>query len=94
MSLHTEEKRSWHLGREIPLALIATLALQTLGALWWAASFAARVEANERALVVAQLGQQALDRRQDEEALRSEARVTTQLERINAKIDKLAEKPQ
>lgn len=85
----SEEKRSWHLGREIPVAIIVTLVLQTLGALWWAANIGAKVEANERAMVVAQLAQQALDRRQDDEALRSEARWTLQLERINGKIDKI-----
>lgn len=33
----------WHVGKEIPLALMLMMAMQTLGAIWWMASFSATV---------------------------------------------------
>ena len=42
------EKESWHLDRRFPLALIVTIALQTGGAIWWAASLNAEVDANDK----------------------------------------------
>ena len=33
----------WHVDRKIPLALILTLAMQTLTAIWWAANVNARL---------------------------------------------------
>lgn len=33
----------WHVDRKIPLALILTLAMQTLAAIWWAAGVNARL---------------------------------------------------
>lgn len=31
----------WHVGKEIPLALLVMMGLQTMGGVWWAASFSA-----------------------------------------------------
>ena len=43
-----EERRSaperWHVGKEIPLALIFTLAVQTGGGIWWAASLSSKLD--------------------------------------------------
>ena len=39
----------WHLDKRIPLALIVTIAMQTLAATWWAASVDARLAAVEEA---------------------------------------------
>lgn len=44
------EKEAWHLDKKVPLALILTIAMQTLAAVWWAAGMAARVEQHEREL--------------------------------------------
>ncbi|HHN73059.1 MAG TPA: hypothetical protein ENK13_03115 [Thermopetrobacter sp.] len=40
----------WHLDRRVPVALIATLVMQTIGVVWWAATISARVDAIERRL--------------------------------------------
>lgn len=32
------DKNSWHLDKRVPIALIVTLAAQTLGIAWWAAT--------------------------------------------------------
>jgi hypothetical protein len=52
-------EREWHLDKKVPIALIATLAVQTVVVVWWAASLSARVESLERqALAIApQAGQ-------------------------------------
>ena len=42
------ERRSasaWHVGREIPIAFIAAILLQTAGGVWWAASLSAKIDA-------------------------------------------------
>lgn len=35
----------WHVGKEIPLALILTLAVQTGSGIWWAATQSAKLDA-------------------------------------------------
>lgn len=46
--------RHWHVGREVPVALIVTVTVlivgQTAGAFWWGATLATRLEAVERDL--------------------------------------------
>jgi Tfp pilus assembly protein PilO len=39
---------SWHLDRKVPVALIFAIAVQTIGAVWWAATISQRVETIER----------------------------------------------
>lgn len=84
-----EEKRRWHIGREIPVATIVILGLQTVAVVWWAASLAAKVESMDKATAVAQVTQSAVDRRQDDESVRAEARLVTQLDVLNKKLDVL-----
>ena len=52
-------EREWHLDKKVPIALIATLAAQTVVVVWWAASLSARVQSLEhQALAIApQAGQ-------------------------------------
>lgn len=40
----------WHLDKRVPIALIATLTLQTCGIIWWAAGINAQVQANTLAI--------------------------------------------
>jgi hypothetical protein len=44
---HDERRRSerWHVGKEIPLALVLTLFFQTGGWIWWAATQSAKLDA-------------------------------------------------
>ena len=42
------QRRKWSIGREVPLATVAVLLAQTVGAIWWAASITAKVEAVEK----------------------------------------------
>jgi hypothetical protein len=43
----TENRRDdkWHVGKEIPIALIAMLMVQSAGAIWWAATQSAKMDA-------------------------------------------------
>lgn len=40
----------WHLDKRVPLALIATLFLQTAGIVWWASGINTRVESLEASM--------------------------------------------
>jgi len=50
----TSSKEHWTLSKQIPVALILTIALQTIGAVWWAATISSNVSQNERAIVALQ----------------------------------------
>lgn len=41
-------ERKWKVDKTVPLAIIITLGLQTIGAVWWAATLSARVEVLEK----------------------------------------------
>lgn len=42
---------AWHLDKRVPIALILSLAVQTVGIVWWAASLSGRVEDHSRRIV-------------------------------------------
>ncbi len=60
----------WHVGKEIPIATIVVLILQTVGVIWVAATTFAKVDFMKEASISAQIVQTAVDRKQDEEAQR------------------------
>jgi len=43
-----DEDGQWHLDKRVPLALIGTLAMQTIVVVWWAANASARLDALEK----------------------------------------------
>ena len=94
MSTEDQEKertKQWHIGKEIPIAVIVVLVIQTAGVIWWAASTSVKVEFMKEANVASQIVQTSIDRRQDDEAKRSEDRVLVQLDKINMKLDRITE---
>ena len=42
------DDRHWHLDRRVPIALIITIVMQTVGIVWWAASLSERVTVLEQ----------------------------------------------
>lgn len=48
MSDAASSKEAWHVDKKVPAALILTIALQTMGAVWWAAGMDARVAQHDR----------------------------------------------
>ena len=43
-----ENGGDWHLDKKVPLGLLVTIILQTVGAVWWAASLSQRANELER----------------------------------------------
>jgi len=46
--MSTSEHEHWHLDRRVPLALILTIVIQTVGIVWWASSLTERVAILEK----------------------------------------------
>lgn len=44
----TGQRQAWHIGKEVPLAMIFAIALQTFAAVWWAATITGRVDQQQR----------------------------------------------
>lgn len=44
--LHSKERRTerWHVGKEIPLAIIFAITMQTMGGVWFAATYVAKID--------------------------------------------------
>lgn len=42
--MHDTDPQRWHLAKQVSVGLIATVFLQTLGAVWWAASLNSEVD--------------------------------------------------
>lgn len=94
MKIEDEEKQKthqWRVGKEIPIAVVGAIVLQTIGVVWGAATLSARVDYIEKTEHATQAVQATVDRRQDEEARRSEDRVIVQLDKINVKLDRVIE---
>lgn len=43
-----DDDTKWHLDKKVPIAMIVTIAMQTAGFVWWAASLSERVNTLER----------------------------------------------
>ncbi len=87
-----QRQGNWHLGKEIPLAMIGALLLQTACVIWWAASVSAQTEANKDALTAFAVQQKSVDKRQDDDARRSEDRILAQITAVSTKLDTLMER--
>lgn len=82
----------WRVGKEIPIATIIVLLIQTAGVVWWAATISTEIRYEKDARLTFTTMQIATDRRQDEEKTNSEARIAGRLDKIDAKLDRVAEK--
>jgi len=87
-----ERQSNWHVGKEIPLAMIGALLLQTACVIWWAASISAQTDANRQALAAFAITQNSVDKRQDDDARRSEDRILAQITSVSTKLDTLMER--
>lgn len=48
MAVDPDREREWHLDKKVPLALIFTIAVQTMGIVYWAAGLNVRMDQLER----------------------------------------------
>ena len=90
--VNTARNSGWHVGKEIPLAVIFFLIIQTGSIIWWAASTSAQLNSQRDALAIAQTAQSAVDKRQDDDANREEQRLTAQLDNLSSKLDRIIER--
>ena len=81
----------WHLDRRVPVALIVTIIMQTVGIVWWAASISARVDVLERRLEEARHNQSRIVRLEaNQNAVYQRLdRIEAASRRIEAKLDRL-----
>ena len=79
---------NWHLDRKVPLTLIFAMLVQAGMVIWAVADIKKEVE-----LLKAQTSMQRdRDERQDKSAFEAYQRLSYQLEKIDAKLDRLADK--
>lgn len=91
------DAEAWHLDRRVPIALIVTLAVQTAGMVWWAASLSSRVDEQSRRVVALESSRDAsaalmAGLRSDTAVLRAESEaMRRQLDRIERMLDRRAD---
>lgn len=86
MSSRDADREPWHLDKKVPIALIVTIALQTIGIVWYASKLDSRVAVVE---------QHVADTKEDASRLvRLESfrdNLRSRLDRLESKIDRLLE---
>lgn len=87
----THQKESWHVGKEIPIAMLFAVAIQTGGALWWAASFSATVTAKLDSLSM-QVAALTADKYSMHDAEKDQALVNEKLDNLKTRMDKMESK--
>lgn len=88
--MENRRKESWHVGKEIPLALLFAIFLQTAGAIWWAASFSATVTQKLDNLSY-QVASLTADKYSQHDAARDFALVDEKMQNLNKEITQLKE---
>jgi hypothetical protein len=77
----------WHVGREIPIVVVVTMFIQTMGIVWWASSINNKVDAIRT--LVPQITQNA----SEIAVLKSQnGDIKSDLIRIEVKVDRLLER--
>lgn len=73
---------SWHVGKEIPLALLFAIFMQTLGAIWWAATVTTKLD--DLSYQVASLN---ADKYSQHDALRDQALAEEKINNLKRRLD-------
>jgi len=84
----TDNQTGWHLDKKVPISIILALLTQGVMGLWFIADIKKDVEVLKAQLLV----QRDRDDRQDRTAGEAMTLVRQQLERVEAKLDRLIEK--
>lgn len=83
-----EDRREdhWHVGKEIPIAMLFTIIIQTCAAIWWAASFSATVttKLDDLANQVASL---TADKYTQHDAVRDQALINEKIENLKRQLE-------
>lgn len=86
----SDNQTGWHLDKKVPISIILALLMQGVVGLW----FIADIKKDVEILKTQQMVQRDRDDRQDRTAGESMTLVRQQLERVEAKLDRLIEKGQ
>lgn len=81
------QNSDWHLDKRVPIALIATLVAQSMGAIWWASSMQSRLQSVESIIAAQSANEGRLARLEQSSMMQSRA-----LDRIEDKIDRINER--
>lgn len=87
-----EKDRKWHIGKEVSIATIIVLIVQTITVIWWAATTSTKVDFLKESISSMRTSQSYVDKKQDEDSLRAETRISAQFTSVNDKLDRLIEK--
>jgi len=85
--MQDQRKERWHVGKEIPVAVILAFFLQTVGAVWWAATLTAKID--ELSYQVAAL---TVDKYTQNDAKRDQALIFQRISTIESRIDRAESK--
>lgn len=80
---------SWHLSKSVPLSLIAAIAAQTLGIVWYISSLDSSVEINAREIARHEVRIQAIEKTAQDQAI-TLARIDENLNAIRDIVEKMA----
>lgn len=77
---------NWHVGKEIPIAMLFAILVQTGAAIWWAASFSATVttKLDDLANQVASL---TADKYTQHDAIRDQALLNEKIENLRRQVE-------
>jgi hypothetical protein len=84
----TESPPHWRFNKDISIADVISIVSAALALLYTYTTLDKRLELLERAVQTQAIN----DRRQDDDAVRAQARIDAQLQQINAKLDRLVER--
>lgn len=79
----------WHLSKSVPLSLIAAIAVQTLGVVWYVSSLDSSVAINAREIARHEVRIQAIEKTSQEQAIML-ARIDENLNAIRGIVEKMA----
>ena len=85
------DNESWHLSKSVPLSLIAAIAAQTLGMVWYISTLDSNVETNAREIARHEVRIQAIEKTAQDQAVML-ARIDENLNAIRDIVERMASK--
>lgn len=84
-----DRREGWHVGKEIPLAMIFAILVQTMGAIWWAAVLSTKLD--DLSYQVAAL---TADKYSQKDAERDKQLLSQKIDFVSSRVDKIERKVQ
>jgi hypothetical protein len=81
-----QQNDSWHVGKEIPIAMLFAIFLQTAGAIWWAATMSTKLD--DLSYQVAAL---TADKYSQHDAVRDQALIDEKIANLKQSIESIKE---